>query len=308
MVTHVSAVICTRNRPDLIGNAVASVLGNSYPSFDLLVVDQSDNDRTGEVVRGLMSGHPNLRYLHTNLAGLSRAYNTGVRETTADLLAFTDDDCVVPPDWIACIVAAFDGDPEADMLYGQVLKPAALAHDTRELPVLWVTKPERLSRRDGFRIFGMGANFAARRRLFDRTGGFDEILGGGGPLKSSQDFDFQYRAYLAGATILLRPEVKVDDYGFRESRDWPVTQHNYGFGDGAFFSKHVRCRDPFATKMFLKWFGGLAAREALSQLGVRRRPDSRLLHLRSFVEGFREAFTFPIDRRRRMYLAKPRAA
>ena len=52
-MTHVSAVICTRNRPDLIGNAVASVLANTYPSFDLLVVDQSDDDRTGAVVREL---------------------------------------------------------------------------------------------------------------------------------------------------------------------------------------------------------------------------------------------------------------
>ena len=42
-------------------------------------------------------------------------------------------------------------------------------------------------------IYGMGANFAARRGLMERVGGFDEILGGGGPLKSSQDFDLQYR-------------------------------------------------------------------------------------------------------------------
>ena len=41
----VSAVICTRNRPDLIGTAVSSVLANTYPSFDLLVVDQSTDAR-----------------------------------------------------------------------------------------------------------------------------------------------------------------------------------------------------------------------------------------------------------------------
>src|SRR5215217_7801470 len=97
----ISAVICTRNRPDLIGNAVASVLANSYRTFDVLVVDQSDDDRTGLVVRGLADNHENLRYLHTSTAGLSRAYNTGVRETKGELLAFTDDDCVAPPDWIA---------------------------------------------------------------------------------------------------------------------------------------------------------------------------------------------------------------
>ena len=36
---------------------------------------------------------------------------------------------------------------------------------------------------------------------------FDEVLGGGGPLRSSQDYDLAYRAYQAGGVILLRPEV-----------------------------------------------------------------------------------------------------
>ncbi|MGH2371402.1 MAG: glycosyltransferase family 2 protein, partial [Chloroflexota bacterium] len=203
----VSAVICTRNRPDLIGNAVASVLANSYPRFDLLVVDQSDDARTGEIVRGLIAAHPNLRYVHSSTPGLSRAYNLGVRETSGAVLAFTDDDCVAPPDWIEKIVAAFVGEPDADMLYGQVLLPEALAGSLAggagTVPTLAIARPQRLSRLDGFRLYGMGANFAARRRLFERIGGFDEIMGGGGPLKSSQDFDFQYRAYVAGATVLL---------------------------------------------------------------------------------------------------------
>src|SRR5215203_3769790 len=107
---HVSAVICTRNRPDLIGTAVASVLANTYPSFDLLVVDQSDEPRTGEIVREMATAHPNLRYLHTPTPGLSRAYNIGVRETQGDLLAFTDDDCVAPPNWIQAIADAFEAE------------------------------------------------------------------------------------------------------------------------------------------------------------------------------------------------------
>src|SRR5689334_813162 len=107
----VSAVICTRNRPDLIGTAVNSVLANTYPSFDLLVVDQSTDARTGDIVRQLQAEHPNLRYLHTDKAGLSRAYNIGIRETSGQILAFTDDDCVAPSDWIANVVAGFAADP-----------------------------------------------------------------------------------------------------------------------------------------------------------------------------------------------------
>src|SRR6266496_1723725 len=212
LVPYVSAVICTRNRPDLIGHAVSSVLANYHPSFDLLVVDQSDDDRTGQVVRDLMVEHPTLRYIHSNTPGLSRAYNLAVREAYGDLLAFTDDDCVVPADWIASIASAFEADPSSDMLYGQVLLPASLTDSLEIVPTLSISAHRRLSRRDGFQVYGMGANFAARRRLFERIGGFDEMLGGGGPLRSSQDFDLLYRAYIAGTITLLRPDVMVDHY------------------------------------------------------------------------------------------------
>lgn len=302
---HVSAVICTRNRPDLIGNAVVSVLANTYPTFDLLVVDQSDDGRTGDVVRGLMATHPNLRYLHTSTPGLSRAYNTGIRETSGELLAFTDDDCIAPPDWIGSIAEAFSAEPEADMLYGQVLLPAALAGTTDEVPTLPIPAPRRLSRRDGFQIYGMGANFAARRRLFVRVGGFDELLGGGGPLKSSQDFDFQYRAYLSGVTVLLSPPVKVDHYGVRTREQWPATLRAYGFGDGAFYFKHVRCGDLFALGLLVRRLGRLALREALN--GIRRRPTMRE-YLRSCVEGMLVSRQYPVDCRHRLYLAKATAA
>jgi len=278
------------------------VLANTYRSLDLLVVDQSDDDRTGAIVRGLAANHPNLRYLHTSTPGLSRAYNIGIRETRGELLAFTDDDCIAPPDWIIAIEAAFASARDAEMLYGQVLLPQSLEDCSDQVPTLPIEAPQRLSRQDGFRIYGMGANFAARRSLFMRIGGFDEMLGGGGPLKSSQDFDLQYRAYVAGAVVLLRPDVKVDHYGVRNPSQWHSTLRSYGFGDGAFYSKHVRCGDLYAAFMLARQLGRVAAREALNP--IRRKP-SMSAYLRATVDGMREGFRFPVDRRRRLYLGVP---
>lgn len=298
----VSVVMCTRNRPDLIGTAVASVLANDYPSFELVVVDQSDDDRTGATVRALEATHPNLRYVHTPIAGLSRAYNIGVRATNGPLLAFTDDDCVAPKGWLASIARAFSNDPEADMLYGQVLLPDRLRDRPEQVPTLGISAPARLSRRDGFRIYGMGANFGLRRRLFDRIGGFDEILGGGAPLRSSQDFDFQYRAYRAGAIILLRPEVTVDHYGVRLPDQWPSTYRAYGMGDGAFYFKHVRCGDLAALRMLTARLAWLTAREALN--GIRRK-NSLGTYLRGYFSGIRASLAYRVDRGTRLYVAPP---
>jgi len=297
----VSVVICTRNRSDLIGNALQSVLASPYPSFDVVVVDQSDDDATGEIVRSIAELSPGkLKYVHTTPPGLSRAYNIGIASTAGDVLAFTDDDCIAPSDWIASIVAAFEDEPHADMLYGQVLLPASLENSEGQVPTLDIEEPRRLSRTDGFRIYGMGANFAVRRRLFQRIGGFDELLGGGAPLRSSQDFDFQYRAFVAGATTLLRPEVKVDHYGLRVGEQWPATLRAYGIGDGAFYSKHVRCGDLFALRLLALRVGRMVVREALIRLGVRPRGTQKF-YLSGCLEGIRAGLHYPVDRHRRLY-------
>jgi glycosyltransferase involved in cell wall biosynthesis len=299
-VTHVSAVICTRNRPELLQAAAASVLANTYPEFDLVVIDQSDNQRTAEIVRKLAEAHSNVRYVRCPTPGVSRGRNLGVATTTGELVAFTDDDCVVAPDWIERINAAFAGDPRADMLFGQVLRPSGTDDSDGILPTLEFEEYRHIGKPGRFRMFGMTANFAGRRRVFDVVGGFDEQLGPGGPLYSGEDFDFQYRAFLAGMTTALRPDVKVDHYGFRTLNEWGTTLHRYGLGDAAFYLKHVRCGDLLMLSLLVRRFGRVCIRELLEILHIRRK-GSFAIYLRAWGEGARASLRFRVDRRNRLY-------
>jgi glycosyltransferase involved in cell wall biosynthesis len=301
--TDVDVVICTRNRHESIATAVESVLANDYPSFRLTVIDQSTTSATGDVLAPIVGRDDRLTYVHVDEAGLSRAYNTGVRLTEADVLAFTDDDCVVPADWVASIAAAFAAEPEGDLLYGNVV-PYESGDELHLTPSLAVTRPEKLSRKDGYRVFGMGANYAARRRLFTEIGPFDEVLGGGGPLKSSQDFDLAYRVYKGDSVILLRPEVTIRHDGRREQDDWPALLRNYGHGDGAFYMKHVRCLDPYALWLLVKQLGRASAK-VVHRVVVRRRRPSELDYIQGFLSGMRNSFRFKIDRARRLYIPAP---
>ena len=302
-MSQISVIIPTRGRPDLIGQSVRAVLANDHPDFEVLVVDQSDDDSTGQVVRAIAEGDRRLRYLHTLPPGLSRAYNVGAQGTRAAILAFTDDDCVAAPDWLTSVERALTAEPDAEMLYGTVARPASLREDPREIPVLAIARAERIGIPRSFRLYGMGANFALRRTLLDRLGGFDEILGGGGPLRSSQDFDLQYRAYLAGAVLLLRPEVSVDHYGVRTRSEWPKTLRAYGVGDASFYLKHVRCGDFQAAVLLIHRLVRVVARQVRHVLDPRR--PSQMAYLRAYIEGARESFRYPVDRDRRMY--RPRA-
>src|SRR5262245_23362353 len=116
----VSAVICTRNRPDKIGSAVESVLANTYPNFDLTIIDQSTNDETEAKVCGIGERDGRVRYQRMSKSGLSRAYNLAIASTTGPIIAFTDDDCIAPTDWIEKIVEAFEDQRDGELLYGQV--------------------------------------------------------------------------------------------------------------------------------------------------------------------------------------------
>jgi len=298
-MTEVSVVIPTRGRPDLIGRALRSVLANDHPDFDVFVIDQSDDDATGAVVRELALVDARVHYVHTTPPGLSRAYNLGARLAAAPILAFTDDDCVARTDWVTAIAAAFAEHSDADMLYGAVALPAELRETAGVVPVLPMPMA-RLDRRNGFRIYGMGANFALRRGLLERIGGFDEILGGGGPLRSSQDFDLQYRAYLADAVVLLRPDVSVDHYGLRTGPQWPATLRAYNFGNGAFYMKHIRCGDMRAARMLFSGLAWMVGRQ-LRHL-VDRERASQVAMIGAVIEGVRASLRYPVDRAKRLYL------
>jgi GT2 family glycosyltransferase len=150
----------------------------------------------------------------------------------------------------------------------------------------------------------MGANFAARRTLFDRVGLFDEVLGGGGPLQSSQDFDFVYRVYKSGESTLLEPDVVVYHHGFRSHVQWPSMMGSYGMGVGGFCLKHVRMGDLYAARLLLR-FLALGSARLVKRVLTLKPAGGQWAFLRSLVAGMARSFRFPIDRRLRLYRARP---
>jgi glycosyltransferase involved in cell wall biosynthesis len=302
----ISVIICTRDRPDTIEQAIASVVACDHPDFDIHVMDQSTDDQTRRIVEALAAPLPDgkLVYHHLDKAGLSRAYNAGMRVSDGPIIACTDDDVIVPTDWLARIGAAFAADPDAGLLYGQVLVPSSLEDKTRGeivVPALVWDAPERLFYKDrNFKVWGMGANMAIRRRMLDDVVGFDEAMGGGAPLRSSQDFDFAYRVYRAKYAVVLDPSVTVDHYGTRTRDQWSSTERNYAIGNGAFFGKHIRCGDLLAMRLFARHVGRLAGRMAYHSVRDRRFVGVGVYE-RSLVTGLRESSRFAVDRSTRLY-------
>jgi GT2 family glycosyltransferase len=274
------------------------VLANDHDDFELIVVDQSTDSETRRVLEP-HAGDPRLHYIHVERAGLSAAYNLAISAAQAPVIAFTDDDCLAPRDWLTSIENAFERHPEVDLMYGQTLIGPELMDTPGVVPSFTLTKEEVLGNDTHFRIAGMGSNFAIRKSLTVRIGGFDEALGGGGPLKSSQDYDFLFRTWRSGAKALLSPDISVDHYGLREGDAWASTLKAYGFGDGAFYMKHVRCGDLYALRLLAGLLFRVAVREIVNP--VRRKP-SKLSYFLSCMRGMRLSLNYSIDRTKRLYM------
>jgi GT2 family glycosyltransferase len=289
------------DRADSVGRAVESVLANGFSSFELVVIDQSTTSATEDAC-ARFKDDPRFRYIHSAHRGLSRAYNRGIFETSAPLIAFTDDDCVAHADWLVAISNIFEREPDVDMIYGQTLHPPEGEAPGEVIPTLAFEGARRIDGNSRLEVIGMGANFALRRSLIEAIGPFDEALGGGGPLRSSQDYDLQFRAYRAGKVVRLSPEVNVDHYGARAvGAQWNKTLEAYGFGDGAFYGKHIRCKDADALRLATTHLWKLLVREMLNP--IRRKP-TKWPYIRSFVQGMRAGWRYPIDRTTRIYIPR----
>jgi len=113
MNSALTAVICTRDRPELLARALRSLLAQRHPPLEILVVD---NAPSNELTRELLEREfPMVRYVREPVPGLDFARNRAIREATGRYLAFLDDDAVAGPDWAAAIEEVLRADKGPDL-------------------------------------------------------------------------------------------------------------------------------------------------------------------------------------------------
>ncbi len=134
----VSVIVPTHNRDDLIGEALRSVLDQSYGDFEIVVVDNGSTDRTADVVAGFRD--PRIRYHWQENSGLpADSRNVGIRMSQGAYVAFLDSDDLWLPDKLERQVRAFRDRPAL----GLVCMNARILgdHPRAGQPLLRVTPP-----------------------------------------------------------------------------------------------------------------------------------------------------------------------
>ena len=194
----VSVIIPTFDRAAWLGEAIASVLAQTYPHLELLVVDDGSHDATSEVVQAF---GPALTYIRQAHAGVSAARNRGVAASRGALVAFLDSDDVWRPRKVAAQVTLLQQQPHAQACYTDEIW---IRHGVRVNPKQihqkhsgWLFEPSLP------RCIISPSSIMLRRTLWDQLGGFDERL------PACEDYDLWLRLTLRTPVVLLPERLIV---------------------------------------------------------------------------------------------------
>lgn len=239
--SRISVLVATAERSGLLAECLRSLAGSSFGDAEVLVLDQS-REPAGlpEAIRS--GSHIAFRHFLCPRRGKSAALNLGVSEARGEILAFTDDDCLVAPDWLETIDRAMRASGESCALTGRVVPGRAEGGSVRA-PSLREDGVGRTYRRPGFRDVLFGNNMALPARHLERVGRFDEHLGPGTPLPAAEDNDLGYRILRAGLPIRYLPSMQVVHRSWRAPEEQAGLFLRYGVGQGAFYAKHFRRGD-----------------------------------------------------------------
>lgn len=295
MQPGITAVLCTRNRPDDVERCLESILSTDADA--IVVVDQSTDDNSLQRLHhmGAMEGG-RLTYLASNESGLSRARNTALRTCRTELIVFTDDDCVVPPDWTSTIRRLMSTE-HFDMLFAPVTADQAQQDLGVWIPVYQPSLIGRVSRdADPIDAFGIGANMGLQTSLRDVVGYFDEYLGAGSShFGASEDTDYAYRSLKKGMSVGIVDGPAVIHFGARHGSERTDLRRSYLLGASAMLDKHARIGDR-AARARRRALITQSAKEA-TQNFVRTGRPSGVTTLRAALSGIgRSRFSYKVDR------------
>lgn len=179
-------IIPTYNRRELVQQAIDSVLAQTHPVDEILVVDDGSTDGTGEALRARYGER--IRYHRQANAGVSAARNAGMALATGRYFALLDSDDLWRPEKTARQAAWLDAHPEFGMVLCDVVRVDADG-----------TPYDTFHRRDVLREDGWAlrwlllnpslvpASVMFRREVFETCGGFDPTL------RTAEDIDFHLR-------------------------------------------------------------------------------------------------------------------
>lgn len=198
----ISIVICTYNRSDILKETLPSYLELKIPEgvrLEIIIVDNNSSDNTASFVKAFIEKNPSeivCRYIFEPEQGLSYARNTGYLHSKGDYIVYTDDECIIPENWIEVSVQdindrhpAFLGGP----YYGKYLPGSTSTWYKESFGDSYILQYD-LPNGPMKNRYLSGGNLFVRRDVFEKIGQFDVDLGmSGEKISYGEEVELQKR-------------------------------------------------------------------------------------------------------------------
>ena len=272
-----SLIVATKGRTAELARLIASVDEQADADYELIVVDQNEDDRLDSVLQ-LSRQHGRILHLRCT-TGVSRARNLGLERAQGKLIAFPDDDCWYPLNVLKTVSDWFKANPSYD-----ILSLNSLDLDRTRTGNRWFLSSCDLNRLNVYRT-SVGYSFFVRSNKIAQTVRYDESIGPGAdtPYLGGEDSDYVLSALSAGAKGRFESKWHIG-HPLKDIRNASVAKdrvHVYGMGMGFVQRKH---------QLIWLWAALVAfdfGRAAFSAL-IGRSASARLWywHGRGLIHGF----------------------
>ena len=223
----VSVVICAYNAERTMEACLESLRNLHYPDYEVIVVDDGSTDRTGAIADSFEGIH----VIHQENKGLSAARNVGIAASPGEIVAFTDSDCVVDPDWLHYLVATFlqtglpaVGGPNLPPPEDSLVAACVAASPGGPPTCCSTTRRPSTSR---------AATWRSGAKSLDEIGGFDPIYRAAG-----DDVDVCWRLQNRGYRIGFSPAAMVWHFRRNTVKAYLGQQKGYGKAEALLYFQH----------------------------------------------------------------------
>ena len=191
--TKISVIVPTYNRLELLKDQVNALMSQSLSSehYEVLVVNDGSKDGTDAFLDQVGSFYANLRVFHHQNGGPAKARNTALGVAQGDIIAFTDDDCIVDHNWLETILSKWD-----DSLVG--MQGATYTDRDKVTPLT-----HQIDNETGHNSVPT-CNAAYLRSALIAIDGFDESF----PSPHNEDADVSWRIQQRG-NVTFCPQMRV---------------------------------------------------------------------------------------------------
>lgn len=121
MIKMISIVVITYNRANKLKRCVELLLKQSYKHYEIIIVDDGSTDNTIQVIKGLTKKAKVIRYFKQENKGRGAARNLGIKKAKGTIVIFTDDDCIVPRDWLKRFKNVFENHKDITAVGGAIV-------------------------------------------------------------------------------------------------------------------------------------------------------------------------------------------